>query len=612
MIAAIVATVASAVVAGVVYLGRERLGPEGLALAALRTVAFGALFLVLFNPGWLRRAAPGAPTVLLDASLSMAAGGGHWQEALDTARTLARGQGGPAGTIFRFGSGLAVFDSTTPSYGTSRLRDALEASVARGGAVYVVSDGEIPDVATLPPSLAHRVNAVVLPRDTVPNAALLDVVMSRRVPRADSIAVTLVIGTWGDVDTAAAIEVFVGERRLLRRRLALPPAPGTARRSVTLPPGVLATGSHVLRFHLDVANDGESGDNERHRPITVTTQPAIVVIVDPADTEGRFLVNEMAEVARTSVRGFARVSSGLWIDMGSFSPVGEAAVRAAARAAALLVIRGRDALGLADGAAAVWYWPAASDPTTEFFEGDWYVTPTPPASPVAGRLAAAALDSVPPLTGIVRLVPGDGEWIGLTGRLARRGADRPLLVGRDSAGSRTLTTAGFGLWRWVLRGTAARETYRTFIAVGTDWLLQSEAVRHDAVLTADDVTQRGVPVAFRWHDDEVPDSAVVTLAGADSTFATVLHFDARGVALVLLDPGTYRWTARGVRGAGGVTVVEGYSDEFHLRRVTLVASLSESAFQLIVRRAREMWWLYLLAMAALLLEWGWRQRRGLP
>ena len=93
--------------------------------------------------------------------------------------------------------------------------------------MFVVSDGEIQDATTLPPSLTRGVANVVLPRDTVPNAALLEVVLSRRVTRDDSNSVTLVIGTWGDLGTTAAtVEVFSGARRLVRRPVTLPPTPG--------------------------------------------------------------------------------------------------------------------------------------------------------------------------------------------------------------------------------------------------------------------------------------------------------------------------------------------------------------------------------------------------
>jgi hypothetical protein len=590
MVGVILATLAVAVVAVVVYLRRERLGVEGLGLAALRTVALGALFLALFNPGMLRRVADGIPTVLLDASLSMGAAGGSWQAALDSAQALAE-TGAGDGTILRFGSGLAPFDTLPPLDGASRVKDALEASVGRTGPVFVVSDGEVQDGAVLPPGLTHAATVVSIPRDTVANAALLDVTVDRQVQENDSIRVGLVVSTWGSLDTAgASIELLAGGRPLLRRRLALPQPPGTARRSVTLPPGTLSSGTHVLGARLVATGDAEPRDDRRQRIVTVTSQPAIVVIVDPADVEGRFLMHEISEVANTPVRGFARIGDGAWLDMSTLAPTDAAAVRGAAAGARLVAIRGADRVGAADVGAAVWRWPAASDTATEFFEGDWYVTAEVPASPLAGRLAAAAWDSVPPLTGIVPFVAGGTEWVAITGRRARRGVDRPLLIGHDSSGIRHLTTAGLGLWRWVLRGGAARETYRAVVAAGTDWLLQTGAVETRAPLTVEPVVQRGEPLVFRWTAQAIPDSTIVFLAGPDTTVTVTLRYDPAGAAMVLLEPGVYRWNASGV----------------------LKAGLGESRMQLMVRRAREAWWLFLIAMAAFLTEWGWRQRRGLP
>ncbi len=117
MVAVVIATVLAAALAGAVYLGRERLGVEGVGLAALRTVAFGALFLALFNPGRLSRISGRAPTVLVDASLSMGAAGSRWQAALDSARVLA-GSGAGGGTILRFGSRVSPFDTLAPIDGT--------------------------------------------------------------------------------------------------------------------------------------------------------------------------------------------------------------------------------------------------------------------------------------------------------------------------------------------------------------------------------------------------------------------------------------------------------------------------------------------------------------
>ena len=612
MIAVVIATVLAAVLAGVVYLGRERLGVEGVGLAALRTVALGALFFALFNPGRLSRISGRAPTVLVDASLSMGAAGSRWEAALDTARALA-GSGAGGGTILRFGSRISPFDTLAPLDGASRLKEALEASVGRPGPVFVVSDGEVQDGAVLPPSLTHGVTVVTIPRDTVANAALLDVSIAPQVQQDDSIRVGLVVGTWGALDTTGAtVEISTDQTNLLRRRLALPPPPGTARRTVTLPPGLLAAGTHVLRVRITANGDAESRDDERLRVVTVSSQPAIVVVVDPGDVEGRFLMHEIQEVAGTTVQGFARIGSDVWLDMNSLARTDAAAVRRAAGAARLVVLRGADRIGVTRNVTAVWNWPAASDTTTELFGGDWYVTPQVPTSPLAGRLASAMWDSVPPLTGIVPFVAVGSEWVAMTGRRARRGVDRPLLIGRDSSGVRRLTTAGHGLWRWVLRGGAAREAYRAVIAAGTDWLLRTGTVATRSPLVADAVTQRGMPVVFRWAGSGIPDSTVVTLVGADSTVTTTLRFDVRGTAMVLLEPGVFRWTAAGVRNATGITTVEDYSDEYHLRPMTLGAGTGEAGLQLIVQQAREVWWLFLIAMAAFLGEWGWRQRRGLP
>ncbi len=611
MLAVVIATMIAAILAGVVYVRRERLGAEGVGLAALRTVALGALFFALFNPGRLSRITGRAPTVLVDASLSMGAAGSRWQAALDSARALAAGGGG--GTILRFGSGVSPFDTLAPIDGASRLKDALEASVGRPGPVFVVSDGEVQDGAVLSPSLTHGVTVVMMPRDTVANAALLDVTIARRVRQDDSIRVGLVVGTWGSLDTAGAmVEISTDQTSLLRRRVALPPSPGRARRSVTLPPGILVAGTQVLRVRLTANGDAESRDDERTRVVTVSSQPAIVVVVDPGDVEGRFLMHEIGEVASTTVQGFARIGRDVWLDMNTLARTNAAGVRRAAGTARLVVLRGADRIGATRGAAAVWHWPAASDTTTELFEGDWYVTSQVPASPLAGRFAAAMWDSVPPLTGIVPFVAVGAEWVAMTGRRARRGVDRPLLIGRDSGGVRRMTTAGLGLWRWVLRGGAAREAYRTVIAAGTDWLLQTGTVTTRSPLTADDVTQRGVPVVFRWTGSAIPDSTVVTFAGSDSTITASLRYDSRGTAMILLEPGVYRWNAAGIRNAAGITVVEPYSDEYHLRALTLGAGTGEAGLQLIVQRAREAWWLFLIAMAAFLGEWGWRQRRGLP
>jgi hypothetical protein len=286
-----------------------------------------------------------------------------------------------------------------------------------------------------------------------------------------------------------------------------------------------------------------------------------------------------------------------------------AVVRGATRRAGLLVLRGanRGAVAARRGGP-VWRWPGGSDPSTELFAGDWYVSRDVPASPLAGRLAGVVWDSLPPLAGVVPLAPSGAEWVALTARRGRRGAERAVLVGTDTAGQRELTTAGAGVWRWAFRGGAAAEAYRALVAAGVDWLLASEVPARQVSLTTAGVTMRGTPVAFRWRGDSPPDSLAVTLEAGEETQTVTLRFDADGVALVLLEPGVHAWSIVG--GVGGVAVVEPYSDEFVPRPVARLTA-GAAGFTWVETYAREWWWLFLVALVAFAAEWAWRQRRGL-
>ncbi len=600
---------AAAVFAGFVYLGRERLGAQGAGLALLRTLAFGALILAFFNPGCTRTELGGPPLVLVDGSLSMGAVGASWQAAMDTALVLA----GDDGTIRRFGSPYQAADTSQPTMGTSRLGETLRGIVGGGRAAVAVTDGEIDDVSSLPPSLLDGVKVVVLPRDTVPDVGLVDIVIASRVVQGDTIRMTAVIGTWGGVtDSVAQIEVFVGAQRIHVENLLLPPSPGVARRNIALRPGRLAGGTHALRIKITTPGDREPADDERWRVVTVANQPDVVVLIDPADIEGRFLVSELSAVARSGVKGYARIQSNVWVDVSTLARVPATAVRAAARNAVMLVLRGASPPSDARRGQARWYWPAASDPNAELFEGDWYVNAELPSSPLAGRLAGVEWDSLPPLTGVVPVVPDAAEWVAVTGRRGRRGADQPLLVGQDSSGVRRLTTAATGMWRWDLRGGAAREAYRSVIAAGTDWLLRTGAGRGDVTVEASTSVPRGTPVAFRWLTDDVPDSVTTTIAGPDSSVQVTLFFDASGTALHYMEPGTYRWTIGEAGAASGISVVEEYSDEYPPRPILLGSQAGSGGLALVIDHARDTWWLFAIAVLAFVGEWAWRQRRGLP
>ncbi len=606
MLGVILVTAIALALAGAVYLGLERLGAAGVALAVLRAAGIAALALLLINPARLRRGPTAPPTVLLDASLSLGSAGGRWAEAQDSARALAGG----SGVVLRFGARVAALDTLPPEDGSTRLADALQQAEGRPGPVIVVTDGEVEDAATLERSLLAATRVVLLPRQSRPDAALLELAVPEQLARDDSLSFDLTIGTFGPLDARQGrLEVALDGRVIARRDVDLPPAPGTARRRVTLKLPSVTAGARLLSVRLVAPGDAEPRDDARLRWIQVAAEPRVVVLAAPADWESRFLVRELLDIAPGAVRGYALIQPGRWVDMRTLAPEPAAQVEQAAAGASVVI--GDAGPASLTRVHARWRW-LPSDSTLATLAGDWYVSPSVQPSPLASRLSAVTWDSLPPLLGVVPTQTAEGRWIALSVRLARRGAERPLVLGWDSAGVKTVTVAGDGLWRWALRGGAAREAYRSIVAGGLDWLLGSNAAAGRATLVASAVVARGTPVAFRFTGDSIPDSLVVTVAGENAPREITLRFDPEGDALVWLPPGAYRWTARDAGGATGQLVVEEYSDEFPPRAVTVSQSGGALRGALAASYARQRPWLFALVILALVTEWTWRHRRGLP
>jgi hypothetical protein len=475
----------------------------------------------------------------------------------------------------------------------------------------VITDGEVEDAGTLEPSLLTGVRVVLLPRPPRPDAALLDVSIPGRLARGDSLPVDITLATAGSLSARRApLEISVDGRVVLRRDTDLPPAPGTARRHVVVAPQVLAPGMRLVSIRVSAAGDSEPRDDERERWVQVAAQPGVVVLAAPADWEMRFLTRELSDIAPGSVRGYAEIQAGHWVDARTMAPVPGPAVERAARMASA-VMGGASALPPPRRGQGQWRWLGA-DSSLVAIGGDWYPDPRVQPSPLAGRFSAVAWDSVPPAVGVVPVVPSQAQWVALSARLGRRGGERPLVLGGDSAGIRVLTTAGDGLWRWALRGGAAREAYRSVLAGGLDWLLGTGAERGPSVLTASAAVARGMPVSFRLAGDSLLDSLQIEVTDGRVSRAATLRFDAQRAARVWLPPGAYRWSAPPPMAAAGAFVVEAYSDEFPARSVTLPAGggILRSDMGLIYARQRP--WYFALVLLALVGEWIWRHRSGLP
>ncbi|HET8712251.1 MAG TPA: hypothetical protein VFM23_01055 [Gemmatimonadales bacterium] len=571
----------------------------------LRAVAVLALILLLWNPASSRVLPSGdQPIVLLDASLSMSTGA--WPAALDSARAYAR----RGAVVWRFGTGVAAFDTTAPRDGATRLGPALEAAAARAGEVIVVTDGNIDDAPLIPPDLLRRPRVIVQPRATTFDAYIANVDGTRHVTRTDTIRLRVSYGAGGGGTGArnARLAVSVDGRQLASQPVTLPDS-GLLETTITLPASrIPRPGWTVLEVRLDGVRDSEPRDDMREFVVQVSLEPAAVIFASPPDYEARFLGRTLADVARIPVKVFVETEPGRWRDAATLAPVSSADLTRAATNARLIVstgdpARARPFIGAARSARLEW--------ATNGQTGDWYVE-RPPASPFTAALSGVVWDSLPPATAVVLAPDSAGATVALSARLARRGPARPILLLRQRDGTRRATITAAGLWRWAFRGGAAQEAYRSLVAATVDWLIGDggRGARERVALESTEVPN-GLPVAWQWTGSDEPRPLAVTLRGSDSTITDTLRFDAAGRAVLLLPPGVYRYSLS----AGpeqGVVAVETYSDEWLPRAPSLTAQPGEATTRLASTGLRDRWWLFVIAIGALATEWALRRRQGLP
>jgi hypothetical protein len=588
-------------------------------LLLLRIVAVGAIILLLWNPGITRSVAPGVGpgVVLLDASLSMAGRGGHWREALDTARALAHG-----GLIWRFGSKVGAFDTLPPADGASRLAPALAAAAGRGGPVTVVSDGAIDDLAQLPADLLARARVVLLPRTGIPDAYIASVTGPHQVGPGDTVTLHVTYGTAGRVGKREALKdsltVAGGVKRdatlsvslnrvaIVSSRVPLPDS-GTLSTDLTFPVSRFPSGWSAIDVRISASPDSEPRDDVRQFVLRVTSEPAAVMLATPPDWDSKFLAQAIGDVAGVPLRVFSETEPGQWSDGATLAPVSASMVSAALARARLAILVGEPArvAGLTTSGA-VLEWRTGGGVT-----GDWYVAPQT-GSPLSGALAGLAWDSLPPASGIEPLASDSGAMVVLQGALARRGAPHPIAIVRESRSGRRAIVTATGLYRWAFRGGAAGEAYRTLVAGLVDWLLVTDVDRGAWARLEQMEVPRGLPVVWHWTGPGEPRDLGIRIEGAGAAGLDTLRFGAAGGAELLLPPGTYHYTLGTKAGGAGAFVVETYSDEWRPAGPVLQAQEGGGISTRITIDWRERWWLFALAVAAFGAEWAWRRRLGLP
>jgi hypothetical protein len=365
---------------------------------------------------------------------------------------------------------------------------------------------------------------------------------------------------------------------------------GTATR-VTIPIVIPADlrGDRWFEVARDGAPDAEPADDVRWHLVRVAETPGVVAVVTVPDFDARDLVRTLDDVLEVPVRSYVELSRGRWQRSDTFEPVTREVVQAAARNADLLVVRG-DTTGWAQLGRARLLWP----PATEL--GDWYVQ-LGGLSPVAGALRGVSPETLPSLTGVAG-APDGVEWAALEALRDRRGGARPVIVGRESGG-RTIVMLGDGFHRWAIGGGLAASAWRTLVGESAAWLLAAAPVTAAAVRTEAPVVQRGQPLTWRVAPGRDTIPVVVELEGPDGARRDTLRVEADGRAQLELPVGRYAWRAEG---ASGLVGVEPFAEELVPASVTLEAAEATVVPTPARRSLRDVWPLFALAMAGLMID----------
>jgi hypothetical protein len=471
--------------------------------------------------------------------------------------------------------------------------------------VLILTDGEIEDAGEIPADLLRTSGVRLFPRQPMAGVGIGWVDAPARVTSGDSLVVTAELraaGLWGR--DPVSVELRLADRLLARKRAAVS-AGGLVRYRLAAATRGLPPGTHI--FHVAIADhpDAEPRDDRRRFAVTILPTPGIVVLASPGDWDARFLYRAVREVAELPVRGYVRLTPSGWRRMDDLAVAGEDEVRAAARGADLLMLKG-DAANYASGSRArgVLVWPGGEQADA----GDWYFA-AGSGSPVAGALAAAPFDSLPPASRARALTAVEGEWIGLTAQEGRRGFARPVLVGGTQGSRRRVTVGADGLWRWALRGGSTAQAYRALVASVISWLVAGPDTTAADLRLVRPVADNGTPLVFERHGDPRP--VPITLEGPAGRISDTLRFDGRGRASLRLPPGEYQFIAHADRPLRGIAAVDEWSEEWWPRPVRIPERPMAAAAAPARRSSRETPWLFLAVLAGLAGEWGARRRLGL-
>ncbi|PYP80568.1 MAG: hypothetical protein DMD35_04465 [Gemmatimonadetes bacterium] len=587
--------------AGGLQYGVYALRPAGAPLALLRAFVVAIVIAMLLGaPGG--RSVPLAPDIALDASESWTRGGAscdRWRAALDSARRAG------SGTRLRFGDSARAENSNAPPIDrASRLRAVADRAAGTGHPVVVITDGELDDADVLG-SLPRGSRAVVLPCNSGPDLALAALETPRTLLAGDTTTARLTLAAGPAGSPAGRLELRLDDQLLASQPV---PALGAyGERAVALRGiGEGADRGAVLRAVFSGAGDAEPRNDTLAIGVDVSRAAAAVFVSTSPDFDAREAVAALRGVTSLPTRAYYRVAPGAWRSDGALARVSEEDVRTAVRDAPIVILHGDTTLFGAPRTVTRGALLLFSPPGGE--EGDWLAAAAP-ASPLAPALAALPFDSLPPLS-VAPALPR-GAWQGLVVREPGSGGNRRVaLVGWETPRHIAVLGAS-GFWRWRFRGGPRADAYGTLFGTLFDWLAAGRSDRRPVVPDAG-VFRAGAPL--RWRRGSQTDSVVsLTLVrrGAPArTDSMTLRFpeNATLAESPAVAPGVYD-----VRTSNGSSVIAvNQSSELLPRRPTVRSgqmggrpSLADAPL------ARDLGWLYIVAVLGLCAEWLLRRRVGM-
>ncbi len=446
----------------------------GFALAALgygarpaqaARLVFGLRFLAGTIAAALLLDAPLAPMrplahwVGVDASASWSLTGGGWTAANRTVDSL-RSAG--ADSVLLFGDSVRTGAlPTVPADRASRVEALVEAAMATGRPLVIVTDGRIDDperVTRLPRGSA----VIVIPGDSAPDAAIALLDAPGGALGGDTIPVRIVAKAGAAGSGVATLELRLDDRVISSSRLPAMNAYEEREVRITVPvPANDATRLLAARI-VAATPDAVTQNDTASAPLVVSGAAAATFISTSPDQDARFALTVLRGTRRGPVQAFWRVARDQWRTDGAMRPVSEAVVRAAAASAPLLVIHGDTAVfgaprSLGRGATVLMVPPAAGD--------DYYPAGTGD-SPLAAGLAGVPWDSLPPLD-VAAMAPRG--YPAVIARRARRFDERTVFHLEDGA-RRSVVVPASGLWRWRLRGGRTADAFDAVWGSVFDWV----------------------------------------------------------------------------------------------------------------------------------------------